>query len=293
MSSDPHTNPTGLSVGAVIVNHNAGAHLIDAIASVQGEGVERVIVVDNASTDGSTEAAAARFPDIEVHRLPNPGYGAANNYGVARLDTDFVWCLNPDTVVHAGALQRMAAVLEANPSVAIVGPLMLNVDGTSYPSARSFPVLSNAVGHAVLGLAWPNNPWTRAYKRFDIPHTEQADIDWVSGAAMLIRRSAFDSVGGFDHGYFMYMEDVDLCWRLRANGWKVIFEPAAVVTHVGGVSTSRRPYRMLKEHHRSAIRYNSRTARGWQKLLLPLLVGGLLVRLPVAWAHQYLIRRKR
>lgn len=280
------------TVGAVIVNHNAGAHLIDAIRSVRQEGVEQIVIVDNDSTDGSTAAALAQFPDVQSMFLPNPGYGAANNEGAARLDTEYIWCLNPDIVVHDHALAPLLAVLENDSSVAVVGPKMMNVDGTAYPSARSFPVLSNAVGHALFGVAWPANPWSRAYKRLDYGHTERAFVDWVSGAAMLVRGEAFHGVGGFDADYFMYMEDVDLCWRLTHAGWKVVFEPAGAVTHVGGVSTSRRPYRMLKEHHRSAIRYNARTTTGLQKLLLPLLVVGLAARLPLAWLHQYVVRRR-
>lgn len=283
---------TASTVGAVIVNHNAGAHLIDAVRSVRREGIRQIVIVDNDSTDGSTAAALAQFPELQSIRLPNPGYGAANNEGAARLDTDYIWCLNPDIVVHDDALAPLVAVLDDDPSVAVVGPMMLNVDGTPYPSARSFPVLSNAVGHALFGVAWPANRWSRAYKRLDLGHVERSFVDWVSGAAMLVRRDAFDGVGGFDADYFMYMEDVDLCWRLGQAGWKVVFEPAGAVTHVGGVSTSRRPYRMLKEHHRSAIRYNARTTTGWQTMLLPLLVGGLAARLPMAWLHQYVVRRR-
>jgi GT2 family glycosyltransferase len=107
------------------------------------------------------------------------------------------------------------------------------------------------------------------------------------------RRTAFESVGGFDDDYFMYMEDVDLAWRLRQHGWKIVYEPAAVLTHVGGVSTGVMPYRMLRHHHRSAIRYNMRTARGAQRILLPVLIAGLALRLPAAWLHHYLKQRRR
>jgi N-acetylglucosaminyl-diphospho-decaprenol L-rhamnosyltransferase len=115
---------------------------------------------------------------------------------------------------------------------------------------------------------FPRNAFTRRYRQLDADWTQPRDVDWVSGAIMFLRRSALDSVGGWDERYFMYMEDVDLCWRLRRLGWRVAYEPRGRVTHVQGVSTASRPYRMIVEHHRSVYRFAARRWQGAQRLLL-------------------------
>ena len=131
-----------------------------------------------------------------------------------------------------------------------------------------------------LGIFVPNNPFTRSYHQ---AHLDSADgtcetVDWVSGACFLVRRSAFEQVGGFDESYFMYAEDVDLCWRLGRRGWRVLYLPSAEVTHLQGVSTEHHPFRMIAEHHRSLFRFASRSSSGWRRLLLPLVALGIGVR---------------
>ncbi|MEO5735458.1 MAG: glycosyltransferase family 2 protein [Rubrivivax sp.] len=276
-----------MTIGVVVVNYNAGALLTACVQSVRAERPAAIVVVDNGSTDGSDLALLQAFPDTQLLRLENPGFGAANNHGAKHIQTDVVFCINPDTVVHPGAFAQLSRALQSDPEVAVVGPRLLNSDGSVYPSARAFPSFIAGAGHGIVGLVWPDNRWSRAYKRLDQGPAQAGRVDWVSGAAMFIRRSAFDEVAGFDEGYFLYMEEVDLCWRLRERGWKVRFEPQAVLTHVQGVSTARRPYRMLWSHHASAIRYNLKTTRGMSRLMLPIVVGGLLLRVPLAWLAQW------
>lgn len=276
-----------MTIGVVIVNYNAGSLLTACVQSVRAEQAAAIVVVDNGSTDGSDQALLQRFPDTQLLRLKNPGFGAANNHGAKQLQTDVVFCINPDTVVHPGAFARLLQALASDPAIGVVGPRLLNSDGSVYPSARAFPRFLAGAGHGIVGLIWPDNRWSRAYKRLDHSYDQAGRVDWVSGAAMFMRRSAFDSVAGFDEGYFLYMEEVDLCWRLRERGWKVMFDPGAVLTHVQGVSTARRPYRMLWSHHASAIRYNLKTTKGAARLVLPIVVGGLLLRLPFAWLAQW------
>lgn len=280
------------SFGAVLVNYNAGALLTSAVKTIRAEGITQIVVVDNGSSDDSLEVMSTAFPDVVAKNLDNPGFGTANNVGVASLDTEYVALLNPDTEVHPGTFAAALQVLSDNPKVAIVGARLLNPNGTTYPSAREFPSLSEAVGHASFSLFWPNNPWSRRYKRLDCDYDISQEVDWVSGAAMFVRRSAFDAVNGFDDRYFMYFEDTDLCWRIRQAGWSIAYEPAAVVSHVQGVSTKGVAYRMLTAHHRSAVRYNFTTARGLQRALLPLFVVGLGIRLPLAWLNEWNKRRK-
>jgi N-acetylglucosaminyl-diphospho-decaprenol L-rhamnosyltransferase len=146
--------------------------------------------------------------------------------------------------------------------------MLHNPDGSQYPSARSVPSTVDAVGHAILGQVRPRNAFTRRYRQLDVDPKRPRDVDWLSGAAMWLRRSAIESVGGWDEHYFMYAEDLDLCWRLRRLGWRIGYEPRGHVTHVQGVSTDRHPYRMIVRHHRSVYRFANKRWRGARRVLL-------------------------
>jgi len=273
-------------VAAVVVNHDAGDVLRTCVASLRAEGVDDVVVVDNASADGSAEALAAVDPEVTLVRTgTNLGYGAGANRGIREVDAPYVLVSNPDVALHPGAVAALRAVLVADPLLAIAGPCILEADGARYPSARRFPSLVDAAGHAVLGLAVPDNRFTRRYRMADADPTVVGEVDWVSGACFLAQRRALEELGGFDEAYFMYAEDADLCWRARRAGWGVAYAPAAVVTHLRGVSTARHPYRMLLAHHRSVYRFARRTERGWRRLLLPAVAVALALRLVAACAR--------
>ena len=183
--------------------------------------------------------------------------------------------------------------LEADPALGIVGPRIEEPDGSLYPSARAFPAMGDAVGHAFLGLVAPRNRFTRRYRMLDVDPSVPRRVDWVSGACMLVRRRCFDQLGGFDEGYFMYGEDVDLCWRAWRAGWEVGYEPGATVVHVQGVSTDRAPYRMIAEHHRSLLRFWWRTTPGPRRVVLaPVVAAGLALRVVLAWAQRGLERAR-
>jgi N-acetylglucosaminyl-diphospho-decaprenol L-rhamnosyltransferase len=139
-----------------------------------------------------------------------------------------------------------------------------------------------------VGLFWRDNPWTRRYRLIGEDQQKARDADWVSGAGLLVRRRAFEAVGGFDEAYFMYVEDVDLCWRLHRAGWGVLYEPSARVVHEQGRSTSRRPYRMLVAHHRSILRFAVRSTSGRERLWLPLVAVALAARLGLACLRAFL-----
>lgn len=281
----------GSRVAAIVVNYNARDHLLRCIASLRSEGVVEVIVADNASVDGSEAAVRAADPAVHyVQTGANLGYGTGANRGAAHAGRDrpHLLCLNPDAHLEAGALERLVAVLEARPEVGIVGPRIVDPDGTLYPSVRTFPTLVDSIGHAFLGLVWGGNPFTRRYRMLDHDLGRADDVDWVSGSCFLIRRATWDAIGGFDEGYFMYAEDSDLCWRARRRGWAVAYEPAAVAVHVQGVSTDRHPYRMIASHHRAILRFAARTTTGPKRLLLPVMAVALLVRTPLAWLHRAL-----
>jgi N-acetylglucosaminyl-diphospho-decaprenol L-rhamnosyltransferase len=271
-------------VVAIVVNYNAAQHLATCLGSLRANGVRDVVVVDNGSADDSSEvacAAGARWVPMDT----NVGYGRAANRGAATPEAraaSYLLICNPDTDLGAGAVAALIGSVSAEPDVAVAGPRLSNPDGSLYPSARTFPNLADALGHGVLGMIAPRNRFTRRYRMLDWDHRRSQQVDWVSGACFLARRVAWDAVGGFDPVYFMYMEDVDLCWRLRRSGWRVSYEPGADVVHVQGVSTNYHPYRMLAAHHLSMWKFATRTTAGPYRAALPLVAVGLIARLLVA-----------
>jgi N-acetylglucosaminyl-diphospho-decaprenol L-rhamnosyltransferase len=269
----------------VIVNYESGPSLLSCVVGWQDEGPGELVVVDNGSRDGSVDQLSLRHPDVEVLATGrNLGYGAAANRGVAATAAASVLVCNPDLQVRPGALADLSRALADDPECALVGPLIRTPTGQRYPSARQFPSMTDAAGHALLGIFAPDNRFTRSYQQTDLGdagHRPQT-VDWVSGACFLVRRSAFEQVGGFDESYFMYAEDVDLCWRLGRSGWRVSYATGAEVTHLQGVSTDRHPYRMIAEHHRSLMRFAVRSTRGWRRVLLPLVALGISVRAALA-----------
>lgn len=282
-------------MAAIIVNYNSRRHLEVCLASLVDEGVRSIVVVDNGSVDGSCAVALAAGA-VWVESGGNVGYGRAANLGASRppaSDAPYLLVCNPDLDVRPGAVPALVAALESDPALGAVGPRLCNTDGSLYPSARTFPDLVDAIGHGLLGLVAPHNRFTRRYRLLDWDHGTRATVDWVSGACFLVRRRAWDQVGGFDPSYFMYMEDVDLCWRLRRAGWEVAYEPAAAVVHTQGVSADLHPYRMLSAHHRSMWLFARRTTTGGRRLALPVVAVGLLGRLAVAVLRRLLAGRGR
>jgi N-acetylglucosaminyl-diphospho-decaprenol L-rhamnosyltransferase len=286
------------AVDAVVVNYNAADHLRRCLPSLQAAGVRRLVVVDNASVDGSRQVTL----DAGAEWLPtgaNLGYGRAANVAASHLAASgpaacrpaasrpaaggdvapHLLVANPDLVVAPDAVTVLAARLEAEGDLGIVGPRIANPDGTLYPSAREFPDMVDAIGHGLLGSVNPDNRFTARYRMLGWDHAAPARVDWVSGAFMLVRRRTWDAIGGFDPAYFMYMEDVDLCWRAGRAGWAVGYEPAASVVHVQGASAGLHPYRMLAAHHRSMWRFARTTTTGARRAALPLVAVGLAARL--------------
>jgi N-acetylglucosaminyl-diphospho-decaprenol L-rhamnosyltransferase len=258
---------------AVVVNYDAGPLLLEVTDSLLADTstgtAPELVVVDNASTDGSLAALQAARPDVAVIEAgANLGYAGAANLGIAATDAPVVAVCNPDIRVEAGTGAALVRRVEDEPDLGAVGPTVLEPDGTRYPSARRNPSALVASGHGTLGRIWPTNPFTRRYRELDADPNAARDVDWVSGAAIWLRRDALETIGGWDPRYFMYVEDVDLCWRLRRSGWRVAYEPGGTVVHVKGVSTDRHPYRMIVAHHRSLLRFASRRWQGWRRVLL-------------------------
>ncbi|MEP6852833.1 MAG: glycosyltransferase family 2 protein [bacterium] len=222
-----------------------------------------VIVSDNGSTDRLVEAIGDRSFVTVLSNGENLGYGRAVNAGVAKASGEFVLIANPDLCLAPGAVDELFNASERWRAAASLGPLILTVEGKVYPSARRLPSLRNGIGHALLGWIWPSNPWTAEYRR-EVGAIAERPVEWLSGSCLLIRRAAFDAVGGFDPSYFMYFEDTDLGERFGRAGWDNVYVPSATAVHLGGHSTSRNRAAMITEHHRSAYKYLSRRYSGWR-----------------------------
>ena len=269
-------------VAAVVVDFHAESALAGCVDSIRLDGVEEIIVVEN-GTPGSTLAALTGRGVTVVEPGLNLGYGRGANRGVALVkEHDLVLISNPDVVVHHGAVAALVAALDAQPRTAVAGPQIRRLDGSVYPSHRVFPNFWLAGLHALLAPWWPQNPATRRYRS----RHDDGSVDWVSGACFMVRRRAFEEVGGFDERYFMFAEDMTLCWDVRQRGWNVAAVDDAVVTHVEGLSRQRATRSMVWAHHRSALRFEVHTARGFRRALIPLAALVLGVRLVVvALAH--------
>jgi N-acetylglucosaminyl-diphospho-decaprenol L-rhamnosyltransferase len=288
--------PTTQRWAAVVVNYNAGALLTEAVRSILADtsaGPGELVVVDNGSIDDSIAQLRTALPDVRVVHAPgNVGYARGANLGIAATRAPVVAVCNADLTFAPGVAAAVVDRLEKESDLGACGPRIRNTDGSDYPSARQLPSTGVAVGHGVLGLWWPTNPFTTRYRELDADPAKARDVDWVSGATIFFRRDALDAVGGWDERYFMYMEDIDLCWRLRSAGWRIAYEPGGVVTHVQGASTSRRPYRMLAEHHRSAWRFARRRYTGVRAVVLPFAAVYLAARAALAMVeHAWSARR--
>jgi GT2 family glycosyltransferase len=229
-----------------IVNTNSRELLLACLESLRGVGAE-VVVLDNASEDGSVEAVGERFPEVRViaqrHRA---GFGANHNAVIRATTSRYVYVLNEDTTSENWGLGRMVAHLDANRQVAALGPRLVYPDGRLQDSAWRFPSPAvAALGLLTLGRAGVKQSGGRAIR----------DVDWVMGAAILLRREALDEVGVFDEGFFIYSEETDLCRRLREAGWRTQYFPEVTVVHHESQFSAGIPERRINEMWRSRHRY--------------------------------------
>jgi GT2 family glycosyltransferase len=258
-------------IAVVVVNYNTLQHLRACLATVQSERPSEVVVVDNASSDGSVEMVRSEYPWVTLHaNRKNLGYGAAANQGVASCTAPYVLLLNADTLLESGGLRKLSAYLDRHPRAAIVGPRLVNSHGA--PQRSWFPFPSRYVCHT-----WTTLPQLDAFcgrstggrlihylaglRKQELgtgPDMRNRVVHWVLGAAVAVRREAFKAVGGFDESFFMYFEEVDLCYRLNAAGWQVHFSPVTTVIHVGGASTKQRRAAMMVQLFTSEMHFYRR-----------------------------------
>lgn len=231
-----------------------------------------IVVTDNkpqeeTALEGHSSRIERLSRDFGAQYLPmssNLGYGHAINQALKVLPPEIEWVVisNPDVIAGPGAIDLLIDTLRSDQNIAAVGPRILSNSGDIYPSARSIPSLTGGIGHALFSHAWPENPWTRNYRREAGSSPTRRDAGWLSGAFLVVQRSVLEKLHGFDEDYFMYFEDVDLGYRIGKLGLRNVYEPAAVVTHTGAHSTSIEAVSMLSAHHRSAKRFLSKQYPG-------------------------------
>jgi N-acetylglucosaminyl-diphospho-decaprenol L-rhamnosyltransferase len=279
-------------VAVVTVAYRSDGVLGNLLASLRGAASTPadVVIVDNLPAEGEgARRLAEHHGAAYIPCSQNLGYGGAMNVGVATLAPTVEWVLlcNPDLELTPTSVDTMLTVADADATIGSVGPSLLNADLSTYSSARRVPSLRTGIGHALFANLWQENPWTASYRQ-DGEVAAQRDAGWLSGACLLVRRSAFDSVGGFDEEFFMYFEDVDLGHRLGLAGWRNVYVPEAKAVHLGAHSTTTDSVLMIRAHHSSARRFLKRkySRRGFFWLRWSLWAA-LLIR------EEWVVRRAR
>ena len=272
-------------VSAVVVTHNSRASVDRCLAGLAAAGV-RVTVVDTASSDGTPDAVRSGYSDVELLPLSaNVGFGAAANEGVAAARAPYVLVLNADAWPVGDAIEQLVAAGLTLPDAGAIGPRLEGLDGKLERSYRGFPSLWR-LATEYLFLRWlaPRTRLLNAFYGAGFDYRSLRDAEFLVGAALLFRRDAFLQVGGFDPSFFMFNEEVDLCYRLRQAGWRVLFVPDATFVHVGGASTTPVREQMYREQLRSHVRFLAKH-RGHREawlaralLLVAMRVRGLVFR---------------
>ena len=270
-----------MTATVVIVGYCAYEELEQCLASLAAhEPVVPVVVVDHAADEARGRGLVAAFPRVTyVPRLDNPGFAAGVNYAARHAGPGALLLLNPDCRIAAPVVAPLMSVLAAHPDAGVVGGLIRERDGALQHSARAFPDITTALGGRTswLSRVAPDNPLTRRNLRA-APADGVVPVDWVSGAFTLIRREAFDQVGGFDEGFFLYWEDADFCKRAADAGWATLYAPVAEALHLTGRASRHAPLRSLGAFHRSAFRYYWKHGSFRARLAAPVVAVGLAGR---------------
>jgi N-acetylglucosaminyl-diphospho-decaprenol L-rhamnosyltransferase len=241
------------SVSVVVVTYNALPWVERALESVRGH---ETIVVDHGSTDGTLELVRERFSEARLIEQENKGLGGGSNAGMRVASGDYFLLLNSDAWALEGSLERLAAFAEEHAEAAVVGPKLLNLDGTLQRSVRGFPTLWRlATEYFFLRKLAPRSRALNAFYGGGFAYDEPREAEFLMGACLLVRREAADTVGLFDENFFMFSEETDWCYRFRQAGWSVLFFPDAEVVHVGGASWKRDFDPMFLEQVRGHLRF--------------------------------------
>jgi GT2 family glycosyltransferase len=248
-------------LSAIIVNHNTGEYVhrcIDSLLENPPDGGIEVIVVDNASTDQSPVTLAERDDIVFIENERNLGYAGGCNAGTRKSTGGFIILLNPDLEIGRGVLQRLVDFLREMPGAGAAAPLLESYNGSIQESYRRFPTILSILGarRSLLYKLWPTNPISKRsfYGELELKK-DPTPVDAVGGAALMFPRSILEVTGGMDEGFFMYLEDIDFCRRIRDAGYRVYLIPDVKIRHIWAASTGKRPYHMALVHYISLGRY--------------------------------------
>jgi GT2 family glycosyltransferase len=276
-----------VDLSVLIVTYNSRAFIGDCIAAVREtvhEHTHEIIVVDNASSDETAAYLRHAYPEISVIQMGrNAGFSAANNRAFSCSSGRTLLLLNGDAIVQAGALDDIVRFLDSHSAAGVVAPRLEHPDGSDQGTARSFPTPAAAVfgRRSPVTRVFPHNRFSRRYLTgLGRSGSEPFQIDWVSGACLLVRRDLFASLGGLDESFFMYWEDADFCRRVKTGGFEVWCVPSASVRHAEGSSSSNRwPARQVRHFHTSAYRYYAKHhLHGGKRVLRPIAASALAAR---------------
>jgi GT2 family glycosyltransferase len=259
---------TTVDVSVVIVTFNSGRWIERCLESVRGYDT---IVVDHGSTDETLEIVRRRFSDVHVIEEENLGMGGGNNAGMRLASGRYFLLLNSDAWVTGDAVEQLARFADQQPDAAVVGPRLLNPDGSLQRSVRAFPTLWRlATEYLFLRKLAPRSRALNSFYEGGFNHDEVREVDWVFGACLLVRRDAADEVGLFDESFFMFSEETDWCYRFHEAGWRVFFFPGAEVVHVGGASHGGSLFaENVRGHLRFLVKHRgTREAERGRRLLL-------------------------
>ncbi|MBF0223899.1 MAG: glycosyltransferase family 2 protein [Desulfobacterales bacterium] len=274
-------------IDIIIVNYNSTKFLLNCIRSLKKSSILNEIpydlyIEDNASKD-NPEIIKKVFPESFVsYNNKNLGFGKAVNKSANIGVSKFIMILNPDTIVSPSFLKDVLDFMIENPDIGAMGPKILDIDGKLQNSARSFPnLLTSFFGRAsYLSKIFPNNKITKKnlMSLLTLDEYSPMNVDWVSGACMILRRDVFEQTGGFDEGFFMYWEDADLCKRLKKMGWRVVYYPKPIVYHYVGMSSKKDKIKANYEFHKSVYYYFNKYSPSWLFMLNPIVLFFLFIR---------------
>lgn len=248
-------------ISVIIVNYNARNLLRRCLKSILNDDSTKkteVVVVDNASGDGSREMIERDFPGVKlIPNKSNLGFARGANQGIRTSQGRYILLLNPDALIRTSETDKMIDFMDENKEIGICGPKMTNTEGNLQYSCRNFPTYFTSISssQSLLFRFFPKNRLSGKYLLIQKDHQQGMEVDWVSGSALFARRNMLDKIGSLDEDFFMYVEDVDLCFRAKKGGWKVFYYPQACVQHLIGACTNRERFRMIIQHHRSMYRF--------------------------------------
>ncbi len=283
-------------ISVIIVSYNTRAMTLQCIETLLAGGDRLALeiwVVDNGSTDGSAEAVSVQYPDANVIRnTGNRGFGAASNQAMRESHGEFLLLINSDAFVRPGAVDCLASYLRDHPEAAVVGPRLLNSDGTLQRSCFPFPTPLRAwLENLWISTLFPRHPVLGDYRRW--AHDTERKVDHVIGACMMVRRRAYEETGGFDESFFMYSEETDWEKRMRDSGWEILFTPAAEVVHLGGASGANERARIDRHFFSSLDRYERKHhgIAGLVSLRIAMTIGCLMRA--VLWGCVFVLAPRR